>query len=55
MTSTTLHNGNIPSTEYDNVMFIRKLMCKENMPASHEYKFCNYSSYNKENSIKNNK
>ncbi|AAK85661.1 hypothetical protein [Epiphyas postvittana nucleopolyhedrovirus] len=49
---TTLHNGNISQSTYENVTFIRKLLCKENTPGAHEYKFCNNKDYNKENKRK---
>ncbi|ALR71586.1 hypothetical protein AGNV_050 [Anticarsia gemmatalis multiple nucleopolyhedrovirus] len=52
LASTTLHNGNISPTTYESVTFIRKLMCRENAPGSHERKFCNEREYNKENSAK---
>ncbi|AGR57081.1 hypothetical protein [Choristoneura rosaceana nucleopolyhedrovirus] len=52
LTPTTLHSGNISAVAYANVTFIRKLMCKENAVGAHEYKFCNNSHYNKENSTK---
>lgn len=49
---TTLHNGNIKQSTYEDVMYVRKLMCKEHMPGKNDYKFNNYG-YNKENNIKN--
>ncbi|AAP29884.1 unknown [Choristoneura fumiferana multiple nucleopolyhedrovirus] len=49
---TTLHSGNISAAAYENVTFIRKLMCRENSPGAHESKFCSHSDYNKENTKK---
>ncbi|AAC59111.1 unknown [Orgyia pseudotsugata multiple nucleopolyhedrovirus] len=46
---TTLHSGNLPAAAYENVMFIRKLVCRENAPGAHERPFCAHHDYNKEN------
>nr|BEV20963.1 hypothetical protein [Bombyx mori nucleopolyhedrovirus] len=48
---TTLHDGNIKKSVYENVTYVRKLMCKENMPGEHDHKFYN-RGYNKENKYK---
>ncbi|QDL56954.1 hypothetical protein QKQ66_gp052 [Dione juno nucleopolyhedrovirus] len=48
---TTLHHGNISAAAYENVTFIRKLMCREVAPGAHDSKFCT-ANYNKENSSK---
>ncbi|AUR45071.1 hypothetical protein Spob040 [Spilosoma obliqua nucleopolyhedrosis virus] len=50
LAATTLHDGNISESAYEDVTFIRKLMCKENVTNEHEYQFCNDNDYNKENS-----
>ncbi|AGA16261.1 hypothetical protein [Thysanoplusia orichalcea nucleopolyhedrovirus] len=49
--STTLHDGNIKKSIYEDVTYIRKLMCKEVMPGKHDHMFYNYG-YDKENKSK---
>lgn len=49
--STTLHDGNIKKSTYEEVTYIRKMMCKEVMPGKHDHKFYNYG-YDKENKYK---
>ncbi|UJZ89060.1 ac111 [Erannis ankeraria nucleopolyhedrovirus] len=45
---TTLHDGNIKQSTYENVTYIRRLMCREHMPGKSDHKF-NNCGYNKEN------
>ena len=45
---TTLHDGNLPQDTYDDVMYVRRMTCKEPMPGRSDYKF-NTRGYNKEN------
>ncbi|BBD51411.1 hypothetical protein [Samia ricini nucleopolyhedrovirus] len=49
---TTLHSGNVSNATYENVTFIRKLMCRESAPGYHERQFCT-KDYNKENKSNN--
>ncbi|ABL76039.1 Mv-ORF87 peptide [Maruca vitrata nucleopolyhedrovirus] len=51
---TTLHDGNIKKSLYEDVTYIRKLTCKEIMPGKNDHKFNSYDS-NKENQRKLNK
>ncbi|ANF29685.1 ORF_37 [Catopsilia pomona nucleopolyhedrovirus] len=48
---TTLHDGNIAKSAYEEIVFIRKIMCKETMPNKNDRKF-NLPGYDKENKYK---
>lgn len=45
---TTLHDGNLPKSSYKDVMYIRNLMCKENLYDNKRDRF-NVRGHDKEN------
>ncbi|AKN81035.1 hypothetical protein [Lonomia obliqua multiple nucleopolyhedrovirus] len=49
--TTTLHDGNLKKPIYEEVTFIRQMMCKEIVPGKHDHQFYNYG-YDKENKRK---
>ncbi|QEI03670.1 hypothetical protein [Rachiplusia nu nucleopolyhedrovirus] len=45
---TSLHDRNIKQADYEQITFLRRLMCRETMPSRRDDKF-KVKDYNKEN------